>query len=130
MPQFFFNYREREDCFKDESGVEFDSFEMAYVDAFRAASEMWPELMARRVDPCTCGFDMFDSKGNLLAVLNFKELLENCRAPSAPRKMQKTSSDLRDLADATRRHFAECQEEFVRVQSRLSVLKQLVSMDC
>jgi hypothetical protein len=46
MPRFFFHYRERNDYMIDDSGVDFDSFELAYLDAFDAAREMWPEIMA------------------------------------------------------------------------------------
>jgi hypothetical protein len=78
MPRFFFNYREHDEYTVDDTGVDFETFELAYLDGFNAAGQMWPEIMARRVDPRTCAFEILDSSGNLLAILNFNELLENC----------------------------------------------------
>jgi hypothetical protein len=128
MPRFFFNYRERNDYAVDESGVDFDSFELAYLDAFDAAREMWPEIMARRIDPRGCAFEISDSKGNLLAVLNFKELLENCGPPTVPHELQGTFARVVDTAHQTRQKLAEFQQELDRTRGRLSAVKQLVGM--
>jgi len=54
MPGFFFHYRQADDYCVDDAGVELDTFELAYLDAFETAREMWAELMSRRVDPRSC----------------------------------------------------------------------------
>lgn len=90
MPRFFFNYRERDSYSVDDVGVDFDSFEMAYIDAFDAARAMWSDMMKRRVDPRRSSFEILDGEGNLLAILNFNEVLESCTRndPVPPHKAQ------------------------------------------
>src|SRR5438477_11256290 len=78
MPRFFFNYRERNDYTADDSGVVFEDFETAYLDAFNTAREMWQELMTQRKDPRTCSFEITDADGIVLALLPFAEVLETC----------------------------------------------------
>jgi len=82
MPRFFFNYRERDEYTADDVGVEFETFELAYLDAFDAARQMWPELMSRRIDPRAASFEISDTAGHQLAVINFGEVLENCEIRS------------------------------------------------
>ncbi len=130
MHRFFFNYRERGEYTVDDTGVEFDTFELAYLDAFNTAREMWPEVMARRVDPRACGFEILDSSGNLLAMLNFKELLDNCGdyPRTVPHEIEGTFARVADTAHQTRRKLAEFQQELDRTRGRLSAVKQLISM--
>ncbi len=128
MPRFFFNYRERNEFAVDDSGIEFESFEAAWLDAFNTAREMWPEIMARRVDPRTCAFEIMDSNGNLLAIVNFKELLENCsQYPQvASGGIDGTFATMLDTAYRTRRGLAEFREELHKTRGRLSAVRQLV----
>ena len=130
MPRFFFNYRERNDYMVDDSGVEFETFELAYLDTFNTAREMWTEIMARRVDPRTCAFEILDGNRNLLAVLNFKELLENCSrsARVAPHEIEGTYARAIETAHQTRQKLAEFQQELDRARGRLSTVRQLVSL--
>jgi hypothetical protein len=126
MPRFFFNYRERNEFTVDDTGVEFESFELAYLDAFSTAREMWPEIMARRIDPRACAFEIVDSDGNLLVVLNFGELLENCGPPSAPHEIEGTFARAIDTAHQTKRKLAEFQQELDRTRGRLRAVRELV----
>src|SRR5579885_3660531 len=126
MPRFFFNYREPDTYTDDDSGVEFDNFELAYLDAFNTAREMWSEIMARRVDPRGCAFEILDSTGNLLAILNFRELLENCGRPPGPHEIEGTFARVVDTAHQTKRRLAEFQQELDRTRGRLRAVKQLV----
>jgi hypothetical protein len=130
MPRFFFNYRERNEYTVDDSGVDFDTFELAWLDAFNTAREMWAEIMARRVDPRTCAFEIADGKGNLLAVLNFKELLETCAQHPrvAPREIEGTFASVVDTAYHTRRSLAEFKQELDQTRGRLNAVKQLVGL--
>src|SRR5262249_51730150 len=110
--------------------VEFETFELAYLDAFNTAREMWSEIMARRVDPRACGFEILDSDRNLLAVLNFKELLENC-SPSArvaPREIEGTYARVVENAYRPKRKLAEFQQELDRTRGRLSDVRQLIDL--
>jgi uncharacterized protein DUF6894 len=130
MHRFFFNYRERNEYTVDDTGIEFDTFELAYLDAFNTAREMWPEVMARRVDPRACAFEILDSRGNLLALLNFKELLENCEdyPRGLPLAIEGTFARVADTAQRTRQKLAEFQQELDRTRGRLDAVKQLVRM--
>jgi len=130
MHRFFFNYRERNEYAVDDTGVEFDTFELAYLDTFNTAREMWPEVMARRVDPRACAFKILDSNHNLLALLNFRELLENCGdyPRTVPHEIEGTVARVVDNAHHTRQKLAEFQQELDRARGRLSAVMQLVSM--
>jgi len=128
MPQFFFNYREPNTYAVDDSGVEFDTFELAYLDTFNTAREMWPEIMARRIDPRGCAFEITDRAGNLLAILNFTELLENCGPAPVRHEIAGTFARVVDTAYQTRRKLAEFQQELDRARGRLRAVRQLVGM--
>ena len=78
MPRFFFDFRQGDEFTPDSAGSEFPSAEKAYLGAYRAAGEMWAELLAGRRDPRRCSFEIHDSNRNLLSVLPFRELLDSC----------------------------------------------------
>jgi len=129
MPRFFFNYRERNEYTVDDTGVEFDTFELAYLDAFNAAREMWPETMSRRVDPRACAFEMLDDQGRLLAILNFKEVLERCQIHDRvrPHDIERTFAAVVDMAHRARRDLSEFRQELDRTRGRLASVKDLVN---
>jgi hypothetical protein len=131
MPGFFFHYRQADDYCVDDAGVEFDTFELAYLDAFETAREMWAELMSRRVDPRSCSFEIADSAGNILAILNFKEVLENCaplngRAPT--HQIQQTFARAVETAHRARCLASDFNQQLVRARSQLESAKQLVGL--
>jgi hypothetical protein len=130
MPRFFFNYRERDEYTVDDIGVDFETFELAYLDGFNAAGQMWPEIMARRIDPRTCAFEILDGSGHLLAVLNFNELLENCSpcARVATHDFEGALASVADSARHTRRKLAEFQEELGLARGRLNAVRKLIDL--
>jgi hypothetical protein len=75
MPRFFFDYRDEQGRLeRDEDGLAFPSWDVAYQDALRAVAEM-------REDACCEGenigghrFEIRDESGQLLMVLPFTEL--------------------------------------------------------
>jgi len=75
MPIFFFDFREGEKLSIDDVGIEFPDVETAYLEAFRAAQEIWFERLRQRQDPLICAFEIRDSARNLLLVLKFDEIL-------------------------------------------------------
>jgi hypothetical protein len=127
MPRFFFNYREGASYTADDTGVEFDTFEAAYVDAFNAAREMWPEMMAQRLDPRSASFEIFDQPGHHLATLPFSEVLDNCR-PIRRQDIRASYASVIDAAHRTKRMLSEFQNELLRSHNQLAAAKQLVSM--
>jgi hypothetical protein len=82
MPRFFFHFRQLSDLTIDEYGCEFSNVEDAYLSAFRAAQEMWHELLIERQDPRCCSFEVADGEGNALFVLPFTEVLDSCTQKS------------------------------------------------
>jgi hypothetical protein len=78
MAKFYFHFRQYSALTHDEQGSEFDSVEDAYLSAFRAAQEMWHELLLERQDPRSCSFEVVDADGSLLFVLPFMEVLDAC----------------------------------------------------
>jgi hypothetical protein len=130
MPRFFFNYRERNEYTVDDAGVEFDTFELAYLDAFNAAREMWPEAMSQRLDPRACAFEICDEQGRLLAILNFNEVLERCHGfeRTKSRDIQRTIAEAVDTAQRASRNLAEFHHELARTRGRLQAVKRLISL--
>src|SRR5689334_8039797 len=84
MPRYFFNFRQAGSVAPDEGGSEFDSVEAAYLAAFKAAQEMWHELLLARQDPRLCAFEVVDESGNGLFNLPFGEVLEVCAGRRGP----------------------------------------------
>jgi|SRR5215469_4216962 len=84
MAKFYFHFRQSGELFPDEEGIEFSSFEDAYLSAFRAAQDMWRELLIERRDPRHCSFEVVDSNQQLMFVLPFMEILESCKKRSEP----------------------------------------------
>jgi Domain of unknown function (DUF6894) len=69
MPLFYFHLRVGSQRSPDDLGVEFDSAEAAYLDAFATAREMWSELLKNREDPTTHSFEICNDNGELLFIL-------------------------------------------------------------
>jgi hypothetical protein len=97
MAQFFFHFFDGKSRSRDELGLELDTAEQAYLEAFGAAQAMWPELLAARSNPLDCAFDVTDANDAVLFRLPFAELVDACRRPSAPGP----ESELRQAIEAT-----------------------------
>lgn len=87
MTRCFFNFRQGSSYFMDHEGIEFDTVEEAYLEAVRAAKDIWSELLNRREDPLLCLFDVRDAKGNELFCLPFAEILESCAGRTPEHKL-------------------------------------------
>ncbi|MCW5717878.1 MAG: hypothetical protein KIS68_08630 [Bauldia sp.] len=53
----------------DPDGSGFDSFEMAYLDTYRAVRDMWCEMVKHGKDPSGCSFEIVDADAMCLAVV-------------------------------------------------------------
>jgi hypothetical protein len=84
MAHFFFHFSDGESRARDEIGLELDTVEQAYLEAFETARSMWPELLAARCNPLDCLFEVADADGAVLFRLPFSELFDACRPPRAP----------------------------------------------
>src|SRR5262249_17900588 len=126
--RFFFNYRDRNEYAPDESGVVFDDFETAWLDAFNTAREMWHELMAERKDPRACAFEITDADGRLLAVLPFREVLDHCmrQRPLAMRQTDAAITTIVESAYRTRQTLDEFNRELRRARQELNTAGALL----
>lgn len=84
MPRYHFNFIDDTAYMADEIGVELDSAETAFLEAFRGAQDIWHERLRQRRDPRACSFQVTDAKGAMLFVLPFAEVLESCRSRTVP----------------------------------------------
>jgi hypothetical protein len=124
MSTFYFHFRQGPDLTKDQQGSEFDTVENAYLSAFRAAQDMWRDLLVERQDPRRCSFEVNDTDEQLLFVLPFSEVLDVCTDTGAPkrptsmqeslrnalahqRRAQKVGDEMSDQLDTFRRSVAE-----------------------
>jgi hypothetical protein len=79
MSRYFFNFRQGDVYSVDEEGCDFVDLDQAYLGAFRAAQDLWRELLIARQDPRQCAFEITDSTGASLILLPFSEVLDACR---------------------------------------------------
>ena len=84
MAHFYFHFSDGESQTRDELGLELDTAEQAYLEAFATTRSMWPELLAARCNPLDCSFEVADANGAVLFRLPFSELFDACRPPRAP----------------------------------------------
>jgi hypothetical protein len=84
MPRFYFHLRSEKGVSLDTDGIEFADIHVAYLDAFRAATDLWRELLLAREDPSTYRFEIADAADEILVVLPFVEVLEATRPPKRP----------------------------------------------
>ncbi|HUO91636.1 MAG TPA: hypothetical protein VMU22_01885 [Rhizomicrobium sp.] len=78
MPRYFFDFRQGRQCSPDCDGNEFASVDQAYDEAYKAAEEMWGDLIGRQIDPRRCAFEVRDGERTLLFVLSFLDVLDGC----------------------------------------------------
>jgi hypothetical protein len=83
MPRFHVHLTGLDMPVLDEEGTEFASLEHAYLDTFKAARDLWRELLEQRCDPRGCAFEITDAQGRSLMTVPFSEVLDVCR-PAAP----------------------------------------------
>jgi hypothetical protein len=104
----------------DDDGAEFASIEEAYLESFKGAQELWPELLRNRQDPRQYVYNITDSDGAVLMELPFAEIVECCRrvgpaAMSAPPKPGATA--------LTKRAFAEALENACNLNKKSAALR-------
>ncbi len=129
MPRYHFNFFDDTAYFADEVGVELDSVETAFLEAFRGAQDIWHERLRQRRDPRACSFDVTDHQGAVLFVLPFAEVLDSCRRRTgpveAPRfvdamsntgRTRRLTSELSEVMEATRSEILRAQAILARAE--------------
>ena len=128
MPRFFFHFRQGGELIRDPEGTEFASVEEAFLDAARAAQDMWSELLRERRDPRRCAFEVRDADGHLLFLFPFQEVLEAC----VDRKAASIHATLRQTilrVEQARRAGDAFRKELSRTHAALKESRELLAVD-
>jgi hypothetical protein len=128
MPRFFFDFRQGRDRALDTEGTEFVDSEQAYLEAFKAAQEMWSDLLRQRQDPRRCYFDVCDAERNPLFTLPFQEVMDSCR-DSQPASLQDNFRRAMDTVRYANRIRDEMHEAMKRMRQSLHESRDLLSKD-
>ena len=87
MLRYFFDFFDGATWSQDDVGIELDSAEKAYLEAYEGARGMWAELMDGKRNPGACAFDVRGPDGQSLFRFHFTELLgikSGAPAPDVP----------------------------------------------
>lgn len=120
MPRFFFDFRQTGALVPDSDGIEFDSVEQAYLEAFKTAQDMWSELLRQRRDPRRCFFEVRAASGDMLFIFPFQEVVDSC-TDRAAKPMQHTFQELVETFNYAKRVKDDLA---VQVQSAQQVLRE------
>ena len=115
----------------DDDGAEFASIEEAYLESFRGAQELWPELLRNRQDPRQYAFEITDRDGAVLMELPFAEIVECCRrigpaSISAPPKPGTAALTKRAFEEALERAYS-LNRKLADLRAQLHAARQAVS---
>jgi hypothetical protein len=121
VPLFYFHLLVGGERSPDDVGVEFDSLEAAYLDAFEAAREMWSELLEQRKDPTERSFEICGADGTILMTLPFTEVLEVARK-AAPRSQ--TINETKNLLKVMRTLTTALQDQIEHTRIVIEVAQQ------
>ncbi len=126
MPRFFFDYRDKRGVLApDEDGLDLPDFETAYLEAYRAAIDMWAEARREGHDPGAACFEIKDQHGNAVLELPIAEVLNRpltveprrvLPAVEPPRSHASRSSADQNIA-LVERHIADQRGRIVRLLS-------------
>lgn len=131
MPHYFFHFFDGQGWAPDEDGIAFDSADHALADAYKGARQMWPDLIADRIDPLDCAFDIAGEDGEVLFHVPFREITDRCRThePLPPIALTVTLKLTHERAIAARRDLwfgiGEVREALCEAKSLISRLDAL-----
>jgi len=115
--RYYFDLRVGPTLSPDEIGLDLPDVETAYLEAFKAAQEMWSELLAEGSDPLIRSFEIADERGQILLTLPFREVLERTRKPTAP--LSKLRQSLESELEKRRRLMASLRENIKNTRTRI-----------
>ena len=75
----FFDYFDGQQLHESEDGLELRDVDAAYLEAFKAATEIWGEALRARRNPHADAFSIRDGTGIVVLELPFAEILESSR---------------------------------------------------
>ena len=87
MPQFYFNYRKASgDIDRDDQGIELADFETAYLEAYRAAIDMFAEARRAGLSLDFDSIEVCDASNRSLLDLTIEEVIGHLSPPPQPRR--------------------------------------------
>ncbi|WP_043752955.1 DUF6894 family protein [Methylobacterium nodulans] len=125
MPLFYFHLRTPEGLDRDDCGLELESVELAFLEAYRAVPDMASELARKGKNPDRYAFQITDSSQRSLMEVPFSEALERGRQPRGPRS--RSTVRVNNLqVERTLRLCSDIQSEQAGLRDGLRELKRLV----
>lgn len=98
MPLFFFHYHTPETSTYDDTGCDFETLELAYLDAYRSAIDLGAEILKAQGNPASHIMEIAGHDGRVLTELRFDEIFR-------PERMSTT--EFRRSFDAHKQAFRE-----------------------
>lgn len=126
MPRFFFDFSQAGDFTADAVGIELADSEESYLEAIKAAQEMWSELLKQRSDPRCCRFEVRSEGGDVLFCIPFQEVLDCC---TQGRRMSRATSfaEFFSTRDYARRVTTELRKEIETCRQVMSQSRTLLA---
>jgi hypothetical protein len=85
VPQFLFDYFDGKHVHTALDAIELPDLDTAYLEAFKAATDMWGEALRQRRNPSSDCFLISDRNGGVVMEVPFAEITESTRgAPLQP----------------------------------------------
>ena len=86
MPRFYFNFLGGEDSAADEFGCEFESLDLAYLDAYQSMVRIGADLLLEQKDPSNQRIEITNDRGTILMILPFDDVFRRrpSRRPAVP----------------------------------------------
>jgi uncharacterized protein DUF6894 len=113
MPQFFFHFRDANGFEPDEEGLEMPDLDVAYLEAFEAAKEMWGEAIRTMRNPTRQQFEISDADGKTLLVVPLQEVMDSLKGVPKPPPMETAERAARlstEVREAVSRAYAQLSE--------------------
>jgi hypothetical protein len=126
VPRFFFDYFDGKQLYEAEAddALDLPDADAAYLEAFRAAIEVWGEALRDRRNPILDCFKVRDRNGVVILELPFAEVLESSRGGARrPLPVRLRNCDPRRVHDQVERGRRIVEEQRARID-RLKALRR------
>jgi hypothetical protein len=126
IPHFYFDYfngNRLEEAAADD-GLELPDADAAYLEAFRAATEIWGEALHARRNPIRDYFRVRDRTGTVVLELPFAEVLESNRGGPLRPPPQVGQQPWQDTIDLARRHILKGRKIVADQHNRVERLRE------
>jgi hypothetical protein len=123
IPLFFFDYFDGQQLHRAEDGLELRDVDAAYLEAFKAATEIWGEALRARRNPDADAFSIRDRTGRVVLELPFAEILESSRGRRLRSPPKRTTPSTRAAVEFAAQSVRKGRRIVVDQQNRVEFLK-------